>query len=256
MNSKFLPAFVQDARLFNADLVPSVRKRQAGLRQVLELCRNYRIAAIGQLLLLGDAAAFQLDLYKSGRGYLYFLEGADEAQLITSRAVPFFDALGARDFEGAREIARRSRRTWASGIEYEEDFLYMEFIMGHFFRDLPDTAAAALLQRYERALQGTEDVRLDVCKALLTRQGEEFNSALDRMMAQREARQTRLREKGSLSEEAWATECQVSIEGLALVTLAERAGLPVRSDYLFIPSLARDGELPGEPPEAWMDPEG
>jgi len=256
MNSKFLPAFVQDARLFNADLVAPVRERQAGLRQVLELCRNYRIAAIGQLLLLGDSAAFQLDLYKSGRAYLYFLVGANEAQLITSRAVPFFDALGAKDFEGAREIARCARRTWAPGIEYEEDFLYMNFLMGHFFRDLSETEAAALLQRYERALQGTEDVRLEVCHALLEQQGEDFNSALDRMMAERDARQARLREKGSLSEEEWATECQISIEGLALVALAERASLPVRSDYLFIPSLARDGERPGEPPEAWMDPEG
>ncbi|HYO57922.1 Imm49 family immunity protein [Archangium sp.] len=254
MSSKFLPVFVQDARLFNAELVEPVRERRAGLRQVLELCRNYRIAAIGQLLLLGDADAFRVDLYKSGRAYLYFLEGADEAQLITSRAVPFFDALGARDFEGAREIARRSRRTWAPGVEYEEDFLYMDFLMGHFFRDLSEAAAAELLQRYERALQGTEDIRLEVCHALLARQGEHLDAALDRMMDEREARQARLLEKGSLSEEMWATECQVSIEGLALVALAERVGVPMRSDHLFIPSLARDGELPEEPPDAWMDP--
>lgn len=253
MSSKFLPVFVENALDFNADLVQPVRERRAGLRQVLEFCRNYRIAAIGQLL-LGDPAAFRVGLYKSGRAYLYFLEGAAEAQLLTSRAAPFFDALGTRDMEGAREIARRARRTWAPGVEYEEDFLYVDYLMGRFFRDLSDAAAVDLLQRYERALQGTEDVRLEVCRALLAGHGEAFDAAFDRMMAEREARQARLQEKGSLSEEDWATECQVSIEGLALVALAERAGLPVRSNYLFVPSLARDGAPPAEPPEVWMEP--
>jgi hypothetical protein len=243
VSSKFLPAFIEGARYFNTELAPLVREHKATPDQVLDFCRNHRVAAIGLLLLLGDANDFRLHLGKSGRACLHFLNGVDEAPFIASRTVPFFDALAAGDFECARGIARRSQRTWARGVEYEEDFLYMDFLMGHCFRELSDAEAMALLQRYEQALLGTEDVRLEVCRALLARQGETFDAALERMMAERGARQARLRAKGNLPEETWATECQVSIEGLALVALAERAGLEVRVNQLFVPSLARDGAL-------------
>ncbi|RKG83444.1 immunity 49 family protein [Corallococcus terminator] len=126
----------------------------------------------------------------------------------------------------------------------EEDFLYMDFLMGGFFREMPEAEAAALLQHYELVLKGTDDVRLEACRALLARRGDDFDAALERMMAERGARQARLREKGILSEEAWATDCQVSVEGLALMELASRSGMKVRSNHLFIPSLAREGVLP------------
>ena len=249
MSSKFLPAFIEGARSLNAGLAPRVRERKAAPNEVLDFCRNHRVGAIGMLLLLGDADAFRLHLYKSGRACLHFLEGVTESPFVLSRTVPFFDALAAGDFEGARGIARRSRRTWARGVEYEEDFLYMDFLMGHFFRELTGTAAEELLQRYEQALQGTEDVRLETCRALLARRGDSFDAALEQMMTGRGARQARLRAKGSISEESWATECQVSIEGLALVALAERAGLEVRQNQLFVPSLAREGAIPEGTPD-------
>ena len=240
MSSRLLPAFIEGALYLNADLLPRVRDRKATPDQVLELCRNHRIAAIGMLLLLGDADGFRRQLEMSARACLHFLEGAAEAPIIASRTLSFFDALAAKDFECAGGIARHSRRTWARGVEYEEDFLYMDFLMGHFFLERSEAEAAALLQRYEFVLQGTDDVRLEACRGLLGRRGEEFDAALDRMMAERGARQARLREKGVLSEEAWATDCQVSVEGLALVALAERAGMRVRSNHLFVPSLARE----------------
>jgi hypothetical protein len=43
----------------------------------------------------------------------------------------------------------------------------------------------------------------------------------------------------SLEDECALTERYVSVEGLALLRLAERRGLAVQADYLFLPSLAR-----------------
>lgn len=248
MNSKFLPAFIDGARYLNAELAPLVHGHEATPEQVLELCRNHRVMGIGLLLLLGDADEFRRQLHLSGRACLHFLANVAEAPFKVSRTEPFFDALAAGDFECARGIAQRPQRDWSRGAEYEEDFLYMDFLMGHFFRALSGASSTALLERYAHALQGTTDVRLDVCQALRARRGAAFDDALEQMMAERDARQARLRSRGSLSEEAWATECQVSIEGVALVALAVRAEMKVRKNQRFVPSLAFDGALPRDVP--------
>jgi hypothetical protein len=252
MSSKFLQVFVSNARFDNAELLKAMAAEPT-LTQVLTFCENYRIQGIGRFLLYGDADALQLSLYKSGRAYLSFLDRLREAQLVTSRAGPFFDALAALDLDGAQGVAIRSRRTWHPGMEYKEDFLYVHFLMSHFFLGAEKPQLLPLLEEYEQVLQGSDDARLEICRAFLEGNAEGFAAGLECHLAAEKQRHDRLLKREAISEEWWATIGQVSIEGLALLTLATHAGLRVSREYQCVPSLARARGTPRHPADAWRN---
>jgi len=161
--------------------------------------------------------------------------------------------VAAGDFEGAGEVARHARRTWAQGEEYEEDFLFVELLMQHFFLGADRARCEAMLVRYERALQGaTQDLRLDICKALLEPDAQSFGEALGRFLSERHDRLARQVKEESLAPELAATEALLCVEGLALVGLAERKGLETDEDYLQVPSIARGPFPVGVAGDSWM----
>ena len=169
----------------------------------------------------------------------------------TSRAEPFFDAVACEDIEAARELSRLCPQEPYTSREYEEDFLFVRFLMDRFFLGRSACEGQALLDRYERALEGSTDTRLEVCRALAAVDCAEFDRALTLMMEEREVRFQKLREKESVAEEVLATEGYVSVEGLALVRLAVLQGMEPRGDFLFIPSVARDKVRLRYRPDSW-----
>jgi hypothetical protein len=251
MTSGFLPVFVQNALEDNEELLPDVVAGRADFRTVLEFCQNFRMASIGALFLGSEPKVFRQMLHHSGRAYVHFLGYADPGTTLTSKAEPFFDAVAAGDFDGARLIARHSRRDWARGEEYEEDFLFVECLMQQFFLEGTPRAGEDLLERYETALQGSEDARLPVCKALLGGDADDFNASLAQYLSERGDLLAKLDEGGTLMEEESVTEGNLSVEGLALVRLAEHKGLKTERDYLHVPSLARKGGRVPFSAEAW-----
>jgi hypothetical protein len=254
MSSKFLQAFVNNARVDNQALLDDLSARVT-LNQVLTFCENYRIRGIGHFLLYGQADKLHLYLFKSGRAYLAFLPRIPEETQVTSRAAPFFDAVACLDLDGALAIAARSRATRHDGMEYPEDFLYVHFLMRHAFLKEPAELVGPMLDEYERVLQGSEDPRLEVCRALLARDAAGFSAALDHHMTAQKDRFDRLMQKEQVSQERWATVGQVSIEGLALVNVAASAGIPVGREVLCIPSLARARSAPPSTEDSWRDVE-
>lgn len=251
MASKFLQAYIANARYDCERMLPSMVAHQLDFNGTLRFCQGYRVMGIGLLFMFGDADALQRYLHKSGRAFLHFLAKAQESVQITSRAKPFFDSIAARDLQGAQEIAERLRKS-RSEVEYEEDFLFVHFLSTRFFLHQSDADEERILERYEQALAGSTDPRLDACRALFQRDEALFNDSLHRFLEDVDARNTRLADREAISQEILATEGYLSVEGLALVTLAELSGMGTLSDYLLIPSLARLGGAPGAPPESWM----
>jgi hypothetical protein len=225
---------------------------RADFRSALAFCQNFRVAGIGALFLGSAPKVFRQMLHHSGRAYAHFLGYAGEKNQLTGRALPFFDAVAAGDFEGAELVARRSRHSWAQGEEYEEDFLFVEFLMQHAFLGAPPATSEALLHRYETSLQGAEDLRLPVCRALLDADSDAFNESLGLFLADRNDRMAVLERGGTLLEEVSATEGNLSVEGLALVRLAHRHGLQTERDYLHVPSTALKGGHITFTPDAWQ----
>ncbi len=257
MASKLLPVHMSSARYQNERILDTLSNgRPPSHRRVLTFCRNYRILAIGSLLLYAEPDPFKRYLHKSGRAYLHLTQAMPDRHKPTSRALPFFDAVVALDLDGAAAIAASASPTRNPDLEYDEDFLYVRFLMKHFFASPTPGEEHVLLTRYERALEGTRDDRLALCKALVDGDAAAFDEALALVLEERADRAQRLADDERLEPEVWATEAQVSIEGLALVILAERAGLETRRDYLLVPSLAREGGPAPADPDAWRQVDG
>lgn len=234
--------------------LPDVLAGRGGRKVMTDFCAAWRRLAVSKLLLRGTPDDFFADLYKSGRAWLWYLERNPTPDDLTSQALPYLDALASNDLDGARGIAQRSRKAHQADDEYEEDFLYMRFLM-----DLitgPDVALPPLLARYEQVLEGNEDFRLDACRALLAGDGVALDAALDAVMTEKKARAERLLAKDALNPDAAATTERVSVEGLALVRLATLRGVKVRQVHPLIPPVARKVERARHPaPLAWQHPE-
>lgn len=239
MAFKHLPVVIENALLENQGLLRGLSAQpKPDMGEVLTLCRNFRIAGIGLLFLSGRPRDFHLHLSHGGRAFAHFLSHAGDNAPRLSRCAPFFDALAAGDFGAAEEIARRSRRTWVRGEEYEEDFLFVDFLMRHFFLGASHQDGDDLLTRWEAALQGSEDVRLAICRALLEKKEAPFNEALEQYLDERRDEHEERAAETEFSDEEKAT-WQLCVEGLGLVRLAEHSGLETEQDYLHIPPAAR-----------------
>ena len=228
-----LLAEVKDAVLILAGGYPI-----AALGETLENFSNYfQGLAISYLLRDADLNQFTAYLTRSGFARRYFLRrsaqdgNTGDARLALGRTEAFFDALAAGQMALAREIAGLSGDTWRSDWEYEDDFCYYLFL--HRIVSGLDPAEEPrlreILDRFETALEGGESSRLDVCRAILGRDGEAFRKGLFALMEQQQEELLPLREQMQQVEPAgcvcWARSF-VSIEGFALMRLAELSGLP------------------------------
>jgi hypothetical protein len=99
--------------------------------------------------------------------------------------------------------------------------------------------AGPLLDALERWPGEQDSPQLAICRALVARQQEDFNTALQALLTEHERRQdAKARAMGGKDEHS-ETERYVFVEGLALLRLAQRRGLTVQPDSPFLPSLAR-----------------
>ncbi|NMO13802.1 immunity 49 family protein [Pyxidicoccus fallax] len=254
MSAHHLPVYVGNALNENLEWLPSLKAGKVGRKRILSFCRNLRIAGIGELLMTGLPEEFQLRLHQSGRAYAAWLRTAEEGERRTGQSAPFFDAIAVGDLDGATRIAHLSNHTWTQGVEYEEDFLFVEFLMQRFFLDAPGETCESLLRRYETALRGAEDVRLELCGALQAADAEGFDRALRRFLAEYRDHFEELARQGGASPVWLATEGKVCVEGVALVRLAQGLGLETEEDYLLVPSVAREKVARVFTEDSWMEP--
>jgi len=85
-------------------------------------------------------------------------------------------------------------------------------------------------------LDGDENVRLLICQALFEKDQEKFDDSLHQLLEELELANEEAMEKESMDPDHALTTAKISVEGLALVVLAEKTGLSVEDDYLYIPS--------------------
>ncbi|MFY0572846.1 Imm49 family immunity protein [Archangium lansingense] len=240
MSSQYLPVYVGNALNENLDWLPELMAGTVGRKRILAFCQNFRIAGIGELLMTGLADEFVLRLHQSGSAYVAWLRNAAAGEKRTGQSPPFFDAIASGDLRGAADIARLSKRSWTPGAEYEEDFLFVEFLMQRFFLGASTDMCVSLLQRYEKALKGTEDPRLEVCAALQGADAEQFNKSMQLFLSEWRDRYAQLAEEGGIAPELQSTDGKLCVEGVALARLAEGLGLETEEDYLLVPSVARE----------------
>lgn len=251
MYSQYLPVFKENAEDDIAELLPKVAQRKLRRRDLLFFCQTHRIAGIASLFLEGDAESFLQHLHQSGRAFLEFLTHEPDEQKVTSQAAPFFDAIAALDLVCARDIAQHARSTWNPQEEYEDDFLYVYFLMTQFFLNGTPAEGQTLLDRYDALLAGNDDPRVQLCKAFFTNDAPGFEVAIRAFLEHEKERYRKLIRGEVIAQESVATEAKLNVEGLALLRLAQQRGFPTQKNYLFIPSVVRKAPTKQYDPNAW-----
>lgn len=235
--SLYLPVFESNFLEDNRDLLPGLLRGNANMRHVATICDNFRRSAIASLLQSGKASVFRLRLQRSARAWVTYLGYAAETEKRISWSLPLFDGIGAGDYDSAMEIANLSFHKWVDNEEYEEDFLYYEFIMQHSLLNTSKSITSNLLKQWQACLGDSDDLRLLVCRALFDKDELVFNEALRSLLEER--RQEYVDKLDMYEPEVLATEASVSVEGLALLRLADRIGMILNDEFYSVPTIAR-----------------
>jgi hypothetical protein len=198
--------------------------------------------AVLRLLLQADVYGFACELAYSGQARRHFLARYAKAafadhNLIASRSDALFDAIAGGWIDLARDIAALSPKAFRPGDEYEDDFCY-----AHFFHDYLLGSPAppmANLDRFEHALDGSSSPRLEICRAIVARDQRQFDAALTELIDLRQREVDEERVGVGDEDAAVAIGTYVFVEGLALLRVAESAGLKTQREYPLCPALAR-----------------
>jgi Immunity protein 49 len=251
VSSAYLADYIDNAEAGLEILIPAATRGELDGKGIHKLCDRFRQRGACTFLLTGDAEPFFVNEMQSAGAYLAWLRGADEAEKGTSQARPFYDAAGCGFWECARSIALVSRTTWNQAREYEDDFLFMRFLMKHFFLGAGEGECRALVARHEKAAEGADEAHRNVCLAFLDRDASLFDRSLRELLQARADRVEAMVEREAIPEESWSWLRYFSVEGFALLKLADRAGLPVGKDYLHVSDSLREGPSFAFDPDAW-----
>jgi hypothetical protein len=152
---------------------------------------------------------------------------------------PVLDAMASRQWDLAAEIGAMSSKKWLDGDEYQDDFCYGEFLRNAVARSSLDGA----LERWRRALEGGADRRLDVAEAFAARDAAELEASLRALLEETAAKARTMADPNSPSPLAsnyyFTPNRWVSVEGLALLALAEREGIAVDFELEGCPASLR-----------------
>ncbi len=232
----------------------------AGLGEKTEdLCRSYRALAICTLSEGADTTGFFHWLLHSPIMRKYYLETVDQKGLGAPQyrrvgfVDPILDAMAARQWELAVQIGHLSATDWLEGFEYEEDYCYGEFL--RLAARGAMTEIPVVLSRWARVIGGGEDLRLTLAESIASHDSPGFEFGLRSLLQDAAARanQAASPDEGSVlaSEYSFHPNRWVSIEGLALLAIAEREKIGVDFELEGCPRIARAANYPPFQPRAY-----
>jgi len=250
-----------DIRQIHADLIPIIQDDLAVLGMAYpvdevgyiyeRLSELFQALSICHLLEGLDTESFRENLVRSGFARQFFLRKSFESgntkdrRLAISRTEAFLDALVSGYTPLWAGIDRFQPKKWHPDWEYEDDFAYFLFLHVLSVRSSEASASPNLkpvLDRFEVSLEGEKTPRFQICQSLLDKDPSGFQDALHQLMDEieekYEAKKARLLEPDPSQLVLWARSF-VSIEGLALLRMAELMGMEVEEAFALCPPSAR-----------------
>ena len=220
-----------------------------------EASEALRAHAILSLLIRADSAGFSSGLVMSGYARRAFLRRClqqhyEDFYLALSRSGSILDAVAGNDFSLASEIFGLSPYAFRKGDEYEDDF-HWHRILGLLFTGAPQEQLDAALGALDAAADGGGE-RLDVAKALHTRNAEAFDEAFRVLISAQQA--ANAEEDAADEEPAAAAGVYVFIEGIAVLKIARRLGIQIEPEYPLCPTLALLDGPPMQPGDEFAVP--
>jgi hypothetical protein len=232
--------------------------RDTLVRRVDAICQHFQVLATGALLLEGSTRYFFQNLAQSAENWrrlLTHLSRRGWTPPPATQNVPFLNAVATEQWALAAELATHSARQWQKGVEYEDDFAWAAVLHALVLQGRPgDVTVNERLERLEAVGPETQASRLALAKALLAGDGRGFHAAFEAAHAAYEETTERHAKMNTLPRRSFLPHRYVWMEGLALLRLAERAGLPPPDSYLrYCPRLAL-GKAPVQLESTWVIP--
>lgn len=216
----------------------------------LELTDKFQALAFMVLLTHGDIQLYREHLVRSAKARITYLERihksgiTDDHHYAASRYTGLLGAIAAVDVQSIRSIVDMTPRRWQKGREYVDDYCFAR-IMGYFATQVHQIAAidkkelSELLQEYEHYLDGQFDPRFQLCQALANCNQTEFDDAFESLLEAHENHIILEKERGFLIEVVPYALQQISITGLAILSLAVNLGFQTDQNYKYCPAIAR-----------------
>lgn len=244
-----LPLVRKAAGIEASKLLPFVRDGQETLDGALYLCDLLRRIGVASFFLDGTPDELHGYLQRSAHAFLHQVETVEREPPPASKCEPFLDAVACGDVDAARRIAAAAAAVCREGEEYPADFARARFFMA-LAAGAADEELAGALMRWDEAAGG-DDERLDVARALLEREPDDFAAALEALMDANATASAERAAKDKLDPDVLVTTARLSVEGVALLRLARARGVRGQTDFTLVPStvFAETAALPG--PDAW-----
>lgn len=212
----------------------------------LEVSCKLRTLAILAILAEASTDGFVHSCTRAARARKLYLqrlkdEGVDrDHHFVSGCYEPLLDAIAAGDMLLVQEIDRLSPADFRPPDEYEDDYCYAQLLQRLCRNPVPEAEFEPLLERFESYLDGDNNPRLPVCRALVERDEDGFEHAFEEfLVALGQIIQDKIDDGGYVEDVHFFAQRHISIEGLALLRIADVRGIPTESDYLYCPSLAR-----------------
>jgi hypothetical protein len=239
MRSLFLPVIFENLHDEAVGLSAALRSGEIDSASALQLGDAFRRRGIAAFFLVGDPSLLLQDLQRSGQAYRRFLVDHPGGERVISREQPFLDAIAATDDDCASEIAADWDRIPPSELELEGDHFYFQFLRALSMPQPSRDLLIAAFGRLEAAGATASEARIGLCRGLLDGDGDAFDASLSLLLEERDDHFTSLASKAAAPESVLVTDGNFSVEGLALVRLAEQRELRIAPNHLHVPSLAR-----------------
>jgi hypothetical protein len=211
----------------------------------LEVSCKLRTLAILAILAEASTDGFIHSCTRAARSRVLYLqriadEGIDrDHHYVSGCYQPLLDAIAAGDMSLVREIDRLSPANFRPPDEYEDDYCYAQLLQRLCRDPVPEAELEPVLERFEIYLNGDLNPRLPVCRALVKRDENEFEQAFGNFLLHFSRTIQDKSDSGQLEDVHVIAQRHISIEGLALLRIADLRGMRTESDYLYCPSLAR-----------------
>ncbi|NOJ82684.1 immunity 49 family protein [Myxococcus xanthus] len=215
--------------------------RSSILARLDAITLDLHLIAVATLLVDGNPQGFFLNLCRmaeNGRRVQRLLADRGLPPPPARRNTPLLGALAAGHFSLAEAVAASAATQWQQGAEYEDEFLWAAALQ-HLTRT-PSAPLESILVPLEKVGQEPYASRVAMARALVSRDAAAFAEAfaaacLDHgIVTEKRARSL------ATPVTSFAPHRFVWLEGLALLRLAERAGIaPGDTGFRYCPPLAR-----------------
>jgi hypothetical protein len=218
--------------------------RDTLLSQLDTVTQDLHIIAVATLLVDGNAQGFFLNLCRAAENWRRLhalLRSRKLAPPPTTKTVPLLAALAAGHFELADALASAPTAERLEAEEYEDEYLWAS-ILRHLARQTPPAVSTVkpLLTRLQKANKKEYGHRCDAVLALLAKNPEDFAKAFEQARLDYELQTEKKAASFATPVTAFAPHRFLWLEGLALLRLAERAGIVLEAaDLKYCPPLAR-----------------